>query len=361
MKSRFILSLCALLGASFVSLGSAQDVPSVSSDEPENVSESSNSEREALLEKLNALLQDVDQNGATFEKLEQIGDLYLQAGDAQRAVLVFEKAINDFGGSEALFVKIARVMKIVGGPEHAVNALKVGLEKFPDSELLTYEIGKAYIGLNKPYAAISNLKKVLALQPEKGEYRYHLADAYRLQEKWDDASELIDGLIAEETEILEVYLMKGDLLLAQGERRAGVRFLEDLLEAHPDSESVKQMLVRAYQLYAYAESQAGRLSHSVRSIRDSLEVDPENAESQVALASFLNELGEYEEAEAAFKAILETNPNNLDAYLFYGQMLESLDRTPEAAELYTEGLSRARDAGIESAIAIFRKMLRIKQ
>lgn len=359
MKSPFILSLC-ILAASGGSIGSAQEQNAAPSGAAEQATASANPEREALLEKIRALLQDVEENGASLEKLDQLGDLYLQGGDAQRAILVFQKAIADHQGSEAMFVKVARVMGIVGGPEHAVNALKLGLETFPESELLSYELGKAYIGFGKPYAAISNLKKVLALDPGKEQYRYHLADAYRLQKKWAEASEIIDALIEEGTDTVEVHLMKGDLLLAQGEHRDGVRFLEDLLEEHPESESVKQVLVHAYQLYAYAESEGGRLSRAVRSIRSALEVDPSNGESQLALGSFLNELGEYEEAESTFKALLEQNPNYLDAYVFYGRMLEALDRTPEAANVYKDGLSKARELGVEGAVNAFRQLLRVK-
>ncbi|MDQ8198130.1 tetratricopeptide repeat protein [Pelagicoccus enzymogenes] len=362
MKSSLFLPLCAILGASISFSSSAQDA-AVSPDSAaaqERSSAADPSDREALVAKIAALLKDVEENGASLEKLDQIGDLYLQGGDAQRAILVFEKAIEEFGGSEELFVKVARVMQIVGGPEHAVNALTLGLEKFPDSELLTYEIGKAYIGLDKPYAAISNLKKVIQLSPEKESYRYHLADAYRLQKKWEESSKIVEDLIDKDTEILEVYLMKGDLMLSQGEHRDGVRFLEDLLEEHPDSQSVKKVLVHAYQLYAYAESESGRLSRAVRSIRSALEVEPKNNESLLALANFLNQLGEYEEAETTFKSLLEENPNYLDAYVFYGRMLEELDRTQEAAAQYQKGLSLARDLGVEGAITAFRQLLRIK-
>lgn len=362
MKFKLTLSLAALLAASTFPFISAQEVSSDSGEQSaeSSVAESGNPERDAIIQKLSELLQDVEANGATFEKLEEIGDLYLQGGDAKRATLLYQKAITDYGGSEELFIKFARVMGMAGSAEHAVGVLNVGLEKFPDSELLIFEVGKVYIGLNKPYAAISNLKKALEMSPEKEEYRYYLADAYRQQKKWEQASEIIDALIEEESELLEVHLMKGDLLLAQGERRDGVRFLEDLLEEHPDSESVKRILVHAYQLYAYAESQSGRLSRAVRSMRSALEVMPENAESNVALATFLQELGEYEEAEAAYKAALEQNAAYLDAYVLYGNMLEQLDRTPEAAVLYQTGLSKSREAGIESAIATFRKLLGIR-
>lgn len=361
MKPKFFLSLSSIIAVSITNVSSAQEsAPTALDPVVDEVAANAATEREVIIQKLTALLEEVEQNGASSEKLDQIGDLYLRGGDASRAVLLYQKAIADYGGTEDLFLKLARVMGLSGSPERAVDVLKVGLERFPESEVLTFEIGKAYVGLKKGYAAISNLMKVIESSPEKQEYRYYLADAYRLQKKWTEASEIIDALLEEETELLMVHLMKGDLLLAQGEKLNGVRFLENLLEEHPDSEGVKKVLVHAYQLYAYEESQSGRLNSAVGSMRDAVEVLPRNTESQVVLASFLDELGEHEEAEAVYKGALGQNPNYLEAYILYGRMLEQLDRTPEAATLYQAGLSKSREAGVEGAVTTFKKLLGIR-
>ncbi len=362
MKSTFILSLSVLLAASAAPFCSAQDAAPAAEDLPatDAVSENSIQEREAVVAQLTSLLQDVEKNGETFEKLDQLGDLFLKVGDAQRAVLVFRKAIDDFGGTEALFSKYARVIEIAGSPEQTIEALSLGLESFPESEVLRFAIGKAYIAQGKAYAAVSNLKKVLALDPENEVYRFYLADAYRIQQKWSEASELIDGLIAEETELLQVYLMKGDLLLSQNRLEEGLNHLESVLEKNPDSEDAKKATVQACQLFAYSEAEAGRVEEAVRSVRRSLEILPDYAESLAALAALLNRLGHYEEAETAFKRVIELNPNNLDAHVFYGRMLESLDRTPEAAVIYQKGLSKSRELGIKDAVETFRELLGIK-
>lgn len=358
MKVSLTQTLTSLLALVLATLCVAQEVQPATGSA---AAAESKSDRDLLIEKLKTLLEDVEANGATLEKLEQIGDLYLEGRDVERAVLVFQKAIADFGGSEALFLKFSRIMAFSGSQENAIEVLNIGLKQFPESQAITLELGKAYIALEKPYAAIANLKKLVEQNPENESYRYHLADAYRLQKKWIEASALIDALVDSETELLQVYLMKGDLMLAQGEMRDGVRYLEDLLEEHPDSPMVKEVLLHAYQIYAYSESKAGRLSRAVRSMRSSLEVDPDNSESMVALASFLSELGDYEEAETNLKKVLELNPNYLEVYVVYGRMLEQLDRVPEAASIYQEGLAKSRELGVEGAIGTFRQLLGIRQ
>ncbi|EDY83643.1 tetratricopeptide repeat domain protein [Verrucomicrobiia bacterium DG1235] len=352
MKPRVLFPLSILIAFAAANLGFAQETASAA--ETAEVAEPDFShlseETRSVLDELKKALQDVEANGASLEKYEAIGDLYLKVGDAQRAIVIFNQAIKEFGGDEQLFLKFARVLAVSGRPELALDVLNIGLEAFPGSEAITFELGKAYVSMRKPYAAISNLMKVIEVNPEKELYRYYLADAYRIQKKWDEASEIIDALIEEESDYLPVYLMKGDLLLAQGEQRDGVRFLEDLLDEHPDSGDVKAVLVHGYQLYAYTESDAGRLTRAIRSMRSSLEIDPDNAESMVGLASFLNEDGEYEEAEAVFEETIQKRPEFLETYMLYGKMLEYLDRVSDARAIYEKGLAKSREMGVEGAV-----------
>lgn len=354
----FSRTLSALLSISLCWSAAAQ---ADNADESANAPQDSSvqEQTQALVDELKERLQEVDENGSDFDKLDKIGDLYLKLGDAKRAVLVFEKAIADHGGTEALFLKLSRVMAIAGGPEYALEVLNLGMESFPLSESLTLEMGKAYLSAEKSYAAVATFKKLVALDPEKEAYRYHLADAYRSQKKWDLASELIDPMVEAKTEQLEAYLMKGDLLLAQGQLRDGVRYFENLFKEHPDSSAVKQLLVHSYQLYAYTESKAGRLSRGVRSLRSALEVEPQNPETRVALASFLSELGEYEEAETTYEAVISDNPNYLETYALYGKMLESLDRPNEAVDAFRSGLAKAREVGADGAVNLYRGLLGI--
>src|SRR5690606_23171004 len=191
-----------------------------------------------------------------------------------------------------------RVLLLSGRPELGLRTLVIASEAHPESDILQFELGKAYNGSKKYYASISALKKAIELNGEEERYRYYLADVYRSQRKGAKALEIIDALIAEDSDYLPTYLMKGDLLLAQGEYRDAVRHMEDVYEAHPNSKDAKYVLTHAYQQYAYTEATAGRLSRAIKTLESALEVDPENAESRASLGSFYYQAGQHLEAEA---------------------------------------------------------------
>lgn len=359
MKRPIFVIAVSLFAVAAFQPGFSQNAPEVATDaavEEPDLSHLSEETR-AVFAELKAAIQDLNENGETAEKLEKIGDLYLDIGDAQRAIVVYSKEIEQYGGSEELFLKFARVLAISGSPELAMKSLNIGLEAFPNSETLLFELGKAYLAQGKAYAAISSLKAALEINPRQEQYRYFLATAYRVQKKMAEAVEIVDGLIEEKTELLPVYLLKGDLLLADGELSEGVLFLEELLKLHPDSNDVKALLVRAYQLNAYSESDAGNASGAIRSMRSSLEFDPFNAESMVGLASYLHEAGEFEEAETLIKASSEKHPNFLEVYVIYGKMLESRSRPDDARAVYEKGLAKSRELGRKAAENNFLSLL----
>lgn len=359
MKFPYVLKLAvvsALLNASIAAAQTDAEAVDTASEEEEALSQLS-PEIRAKLESLKAAAEDIEANGETLEKLDKLGDLYLEIGEVQRAVLVYEKAIATYGGSEELFVKFARVLGLAGRAQLTVDTLKIGLQQFPDSELLQFELGKQYVRMQKGYAAVANLKGLVDANPDIVEYRFYLADAYRLQKKWDVASALLDEVIEKDASHAQAKLMKGDIQLAKGEYRDAVSYLEDVYEANPEAGNAKALLVHAYQFYAYAESKEGRFDPAIESIRDALEIDPKNPESMIALGTILKELGKNEEATAAFEAAVEENPNHLEVYLMYGKLLESIDRASDAAEVYKKGLAKARELGVERAVETYRALL----
>lgn len=314
-------------------------------------------ETQALAKELEAALTDLMENGETLEKLERVGDLYARLGFAQRAVLIYEKAIRDFGGSQEVFLKFARVLLNSGKPDLALETLKIGREAFPDSEPLQLEAGKAYLSMRKGYAAQAIFKELIEKDPENDLYRYFLADSLRIQKKWNAAMEIAASLVEKQFDYPPVYLMKGELLLTLGKPGEGVRFLETVCEDYPNLDEAKEVLVHAYQLYAYEVSQSGQLEDALQSVRKSLEIDPKNRESRVALASLLSEKGEYEEAERIFQETLAEQPDFLGAYMMYGNLLNHLGRRGDAQAAYREGLKRSRKMGVEDAEQTFLDLL----
>ena len=302
-------------------------------------------------------LETIEASGETGELLERLGDLYAYLGQLKGAVVAYQKAIDDFGGSAELYLKLARALLAGGRPELGLEILKIGTKAFPGSAGLHFELGKAYKGLGKHYAAISSYERALEADPENMDYRYHMADTFHMQQRWDKAGAIIDALIEEGNEDTPILLMKGQLLVALGEEEAAVRLLEEVYEANPDSPDSKRYLIYAYDQYAYKEAGSGRFDQAIESLEKAIEVDPQNLDLREKLASVYFETDDLENAEPLFKYLLEKAPDLLATYAMYGRLLQSNDRSDEAHEHFEEGLKRALEAQNETYVDLFKGLL----
>ncbi len=312
---------------------------------------------EALLGELQAALAEIESSGPSLERLERLGDLYARRGDAQRAVVAFQRAIDEFGGSEQLYVKLSRLLLLAGRPELGMEILKIAQKAYPDSVAILLELGQAYNAFGKHYAAAAILKQAQALDAEDRQVPYHLALALRAQNKLSEASALVDVELEKGTDRMPIYLLKADLLIASGEGREAVRFLEDLFEKNPESPDTKRLLNHAYQTYAAAEAESGRLTRAIRTLEKALELGLNNAAINSSIATLYYEAGDYAAAETQLKGAIAEFPDFLEAYAVYGTVLRALNRDGEAVTMFEEGLKRARAVKDQESVKRFESLV----
>lgn len=310
-----------------------------------------------LLDELKALVTQIEASGETLELVEKAGDLYLRLGDAQRAVILYQKAIEQFGGSEMVYLKLARTLLLAGRPELGVEILKVAQKAYPGSAALLFELGQAYNSQGKHYAAASVLKQAMALDPEESAYPFHLAIALRSQKKFEEALALIDGLVANGSEELPVQLVRGDLLVAMGNEREAVAYIEGIYEKTSDNPDVKLLLSHAYRRFAAKESAAGRITRAIRNLEKAIELDQDIPELRSQIATLHYEAGEFLEAEKQVKLAIESHPESLSAYGVYSTVLMALERPDEAREVLQKGLLQARAVKDAESVKYFEQIL----
>jgi predicted Zn-dependent protease len=77
--------------------------------------------------------------------------------------------------------------------------------------------------------------------------------------------------------------------------------------------------------------------------------NPNDAFGRYGLALECANEGDLAAAEANFKQLLASHPEYVAAYYQFGRMLAGANRSAEAREIFTAGISRAAQAGDEHA------------
>lgn len=108
-----------------------------------------------------------------------LGKLYVDSGRAERAVQVFEEAVElrpeDVNG----ILQLALACRQSGRREAAVKWLRRGLQLEPESDRMQFELGKLLVQMERRAEALTLLLQVVARQPDHPRAHYVLGNLYR--------------------------------------------------------------------------------------------------------------------------------------------------------------------------------------
>ena len=186
----------------------------------------------------------------------------------------------------------------------AQQALREALDADPETPYLYLVLAHFYLHREQPDAARKTLERMLGRFPEDARGQELLGDIYSHQQDYARASEHYRQALQQKPRD-EALLMRLALTLARLEKTdQAIAVLENLLEEHP-------------------EATFARLS----------------------LARFYLQQGSEQRARKTYRAILDRNPDQPQALVEYGRLLEQDD--PRAArQLYEEALSRQPGAAL---------------
>ena len=81
-----------------------------------------------------------------------------------------------------------------------------------------------------------------------------------------------------------------------------------------------------------------------------LEEDPGSAFIQFAIAKEYEKYEHWQEAQAAYEALVEHDPDYVGTYYHLGKLYERLDRATDAFQTYKTGMKAAQRAGDQHAL-----------
>ena len=104
-----------------------------------------------------------------------------------------------------------------------------------------------------------------------------------------DASERLDGILEEDSKLLDALFLRGVLAMKEGETAVALRVFEDALALKPD-----HVMVVFNQTLLYR--QLGRLEEAIPAFERAIELDPSQVKAAFNLAQILQERGDADRA-----------------------------------------------------------------
>jgi tetratricopeptide (TPR) repeat protein len=329
--------------------------------------------------------------GQDAQLLGQIGGMYAAAGKPDKALALFERAIEkEPQKSDHYFAKgllLANQKRFA----EAEEAIKLGIKAAPESAVGHYYLGRigveskdldkavsnferaltlnpafepAYVALGSVHEANQQRDKAIAVyrrylqgvNPKNREVRHHLVRLQIGAKNYQEALQELEGMLAEDPGDLDAQLRIGLIYGEQKNYPKAIERLNNILAARP-----AELKVRDYLGYLYEESKnfpkaveaysmnvkleptyfeghlhLGVLQYRLKQFPNAIEhlqvatrLNPKQPESHIVLGLAYFQTEQYDLALQAFGEGLRHNPDNADLHFNAGTAYDKLNRFEE--------------------------------
>ena len=172
--------------------------------------------------------------------------------------------------------------------------------------------------------AIEQFKQVVRLDPTDSESALWLARLYRLQNKHDNAEEVLRGILKNDAENEAGVEQLTQLLLDEGKSADAISLLEGITNKS-SSPTLLDLLGDAY-------TQTKDLPKAEAAYRRAAELDPSETSHQRGLGQTLLSEEKYPEALKVYQKLSDLMPDDADVYLRLAQIYRELHQMDKAEE-----------------------------
>jgi tetratricopeptide (TPR) repeat protein len=222
------------------------------------------------------------------------------------------------------------------GRERAKQLVDAALKLAPESGDAHEVMGDLQIDASEPEAAETEFRQALA-QENSASLRTKLAEALRLQGKFDEAVAELRQAITLEPRSARAYSGLGLALRAQ-------RNFADSIAAYQEAIRLDRDLIDAHNGLAVTLANQGNLNDAVAEFREIIRVDPDSAIGYYNLAYALADLDRDVESAAALREVVRINPNHYNARFNLGELFRLEGKYDESVKQFREYLRLAPDA-----------------
>lgn len=236
-----------------------------------------------------------------------LGHLLRDAGRLEEAAQSFQAALRRDPDSAVAMIQLARLQLALNRPRPAVALLEQARKTDGFQAPASYELGNAALSQRDYATAAERFREVLTLQPKASRAHYSLAMALRGLGRLEEARREL-GLRGDKAPSMPDPLITEVRTLSTG--------------------------VGTHQYRARQAVDQHRFDEAAKEFRAMLELQPDNVDAQVGLSRCLYLQGDKDASEQELRRAVAQNPDHARANYFLGRALEARGKPDEAAEHY---------------------------
>ncbi|MGC8745479.1 MAG: tetratricopeptide repeat protein [Candidatus Saccharicenans sp.] len=253
------------------------------------------------------------------------------------------KKENYFDTSEGAYLA-GKAAYLLNEPGLATRYIEKYVKLKPDDFEAYLCLGRCYYQLRNFNDSYNNFVQALRLKPDDPQAFYGLGLNFLAQRKFKEAIEQMEKAVANKIDSKEIYFELGSAYEELQDFPKAAENYQKYVQSQPQNPwSGWLKLAQAYQ-----NSKA--IDQAILAYKEAIKLKPDDIKSYYSLGQLLAAAGQYAEAEAAFKKLIEINPK--DAVTYYNQIIQMYDRAGDY-EKAIEAVKKIIEINPKNEVAIY--------
>lgn len=256
----------------------------------------------------------------------------------ETAIDNYERAVELDPEAGYPHVALAELYDRMRQSERALEEANRALELDPDIAAAHRILGRIYFSMLRNGAAgeveqlaINAFQETVRLDPGDVESRSNLARLLIVTRRADEATEHLEEIVRQVPSAYYEMFLLAQVRQADGQTEAAIGLLKQSLAVEPRQAEAREMLIPLL----LAEQRYREIADVYEA---ALELVPGDLDSRIRLADALANDGQLEAAAREFQVILEDDPKNVFALIGLGMVRRDLVQLAEAEELLLQAL-----------------------
>ena len=246
---------------------------------------------------------------------DNLGILYNQLGEHQKAMNCYEKAIQIQPNNSATYNNLGNTLKELGEYQKAMSSYEKAIQIKPNYADAYYNLGIILNELGEYQKAMNCYEKAIQIKPNYANVYYNLGNTLKEQGEYQKAISSYEKVIQINPNHIDAHNNLGNILNELGEYQKAMSSYEKVIQINPN-------YANAYNNLGIVLNELGEYQKAMSSYEKAIQIKPNYADAYYNLGIILNELGEYQKAMSSYEKVIQINPNHIDAHNNLGNILK---------------------------------------
>jgi predicted CXXCH cytochrome family protein len=170
------------------------------------------------------------------------GNLYLNAGDYEKAEASYKEAIELEPGLVGPYINLADLYRRLDRDNEGEQVLQSALDKYPDLAAIHYAMGLLKVRQGFSQDALGYLKDAARYDPEDPQYIYVYAIGLNSQQQPGEALNMLKGAVENFPYDRNILYALVTISMENGQTQEALLYAQRLVEYYPDDPSYQQVL-----------------------------------------------------------------------------------------------------------------------